>query len=839
MGLPDPTPENVANVKGLLKSPDLDASKRASMEKWLSDSLSHGGNEASPKAAAAQQLMSSLNDDYSPVLAVQSASGKRSLFAEPEHAPANPSGEVQYWNEPSQAEARKAGVPYEEYADKKWQEARAAAEASNTPIIRDKYVVPTTPIGKAKKLAREVSREAPSILDAAVVGADNTVTAGLAHRGLADVAAKTGLDPGLPEQLDAAAEEHPGVASAAGVLSFLGGGGISGAIAKKAARLFGVGATAGKAASSMLPQILKGAGAGAATSVAQGTAEDAVKAADQAIRGQEVNAMDDPASRDAIRAILGGGVGAIAGAAGARAAQHRDTEYSPEAPDIRRVEKAGGELKFFAPNGVKAPPAAQELYNLANEGGEGIPVGSHAEEVAAKKAEPFVSSGAADYLAKTKAQGQKLVEQYLGSSASTHEVEPKKFMEALQGIFKTRTFDADQAGTPYTNSGEFKTAINQLGRVSRPMSDAAAEAARKSNPGAIKMTVDEARKHGFNVAPPEMNDVNVPVQAAPPVAIPPPPKVPNIAGPKPGQSMASWLQERMTGPGGEAPTAPPPPPAPPESIRTAAATDRSPPMFGTSMPAPVNPAIANSPTTPSPGATGPEGQYVIITPRRLTPEKFEEVVHGIDKAAKAASKTASPDKAHALIQKAIREDRDQFPWPAEMGPEPTAKITERDADGVAHEVTVRGWSALHTLHHQALDEAEKTLAATGLTPETAGTAAGSRAVKNSLMGRGTKGSLEAEVAQDALASTPEGRQALANLDILNATQRLRGKATPIGGKLKEIRSLDFRMDPLYRFIASKAGPAGMAGVAGVTQEPPKDDRAAIKALLQSYGIGAQ
>ena len=182
---------------------------------------------------------------------------------------------------------------------------------------------------------------------------------------------------------------------------------------------------------------------------------------------------------------------------------------------------------------------------------------------------------------------------------------------------------------------------------------------------------------------------------------------------------------------------------------------------------------------------------VVLEPREYDARKLEEIIGDIDQQAKAGKANANPDPQWKVIQKAIREDRNQF------GPK---------------------WSKLIADHHEQLNAAEQRSARAGLNeakPYSEMQPNNQQAFDSKLEGfPGNKKSSDAlrAIAADA---SPKVLQELEELGATNAYSKLKNLATPkltesasIGGAVTRLQGLGpatkLRGDALARRLASGA-----------------------------------
>lgn len=223
-----------------------------------------------------------------------------------------------------------------------------------------------------------------------------------------------------------------------------------------------------------------------------------------------------------------------------------------------------------------------------------------------------------------------------------------------------------------------------------------------------------------------------------------------------------------------------PPPSPPVSV----GAPSSPPPELRAKPTPA--------ASQAQAAGLPASQMkVVLEPREYDARKLEEIIGDIDQQAKAGKANANPDPQWKLIQKAIREDRNQF------GPK---------------------WSQLIEKHHEQLNAAEQRSARAGLNeakPYSEMQPNNQQAFDNKLEGfPGNKKSSDAlrAIAADA---SPKVLQELEELGATNAYSKLKNLATPklsetasIGGAVTRLQGLGpaakLRGDALARRLAAGA-----------------------------------
>lgn len=225
------------------------------------------------------------------------------------------------------------------------------------------------------------------------------------------------------------------------------------------------------------------------------------------------------------------------------------------------------------------------------------------------------------------------------------------------------------------------------------------------------------------------------------------------------------------------------PSGPPPELRTPAAATRPVPPMG-APPPPSSPALGGI----------PESEYrVILEPRRFDAKTFEEILGDVDRKAKAGSATATPDPAWKQLQRAVREDREQF------GPE---------------------WSKLIAKHHELLNNVEQRSYHAGIIekkPYSEMQGSSQQTMNGKLVD--FPGGADSQKALRSLAAEADP-QVLRDLEVLggqNAYSKLRGMASPkigetigSGGLAGHLRgfgpAVKLRADALARGVS--AGPTG-------------------------------
>ena len=154
--------------------------------------------------------------------------------------------------------------------------------------------------------------------------------------------------------------------------------------------------------------------------------------------------------------------------------------------------------------------------------------------------------------------------------------------------------------------------------------------------------------------------------------------------------------------------------------------------------------------------------WVVLEPKPMNVQQYEEMVDGVQAAAKVANVKGDPDKMHAEFLRAAMEDRKQVPWPAELGSEP---VIHRALPGDKGSRTITGWAAVQLKKHELLKELETDLFNLGTDRAQATNATtGAAALRNSLGNLGEPGTGLAErAASKHMVNEPGGREALNNI----------------------------------------------------------------------------
>lgn len=226
------------------------------------------------------------------------------------------------------------------------------------------------------------------------------------------------------------------------------------------------------------------------------------------------------------------------------------------------------------------------------------------------------------------------------------------------------------------------------------------------------------------------------------------------------------------------------PSGPPRELRTPIASARPASSQGSTSPPPSGPVIGGI----------PESEYrVILEPRRFDAKTFEEILGDVDRKAKAGNATATPDPAWKQLQRAVREDREQF------GPE---------------------WSRLIAKHHELLNNVEQRSYHAGINekkPYSEMQGSSQQTMNGKLVD--FPGGADSQKALRSLAAEADP-QVLHDLEVLggqNAYSKLSGMANPkigetigSGGLAGHLRgfgpAVKLRADALARGVS--AGPTG-------------------------------
>jgi hypothetical protein len=193
---------------------------------------------------------------------------------------------------------------------------------------------------------------------------------------------------------------------------------------------------------------------------------------------------------------------------------------------------------------------------------------------------------------------------------------------------------------------------------------------------------------------------------------------------------------------------------------------------------------------------------VILKPKPLKPEQMDEVAQALDDLASAASKQGAKDPAWARLQRAVREDRDKFPWPAEMGPAPETTLD----DGTR----VKGWSAFHTLASRDLASLQQRMLDAGIPAgknilrEQAAAGVRQNAIGFREPNRGAK--------DEALMSFMGGQTGpLWDIQAANIGRSLSRVPTSRSSAVQQIR---MRFDPIADVVGRRGIPLGVAATTG-------------------------
>jgi hypothetical protein len=250
--------------------------------------------------------------------------------------------------------------------------------------------------------------------------------------------------------------------------------------------------------------------------------------------------------------------------------------------------------------------------------------------------------------------------------------------------------------------------------------------------------------------------------------------------------------------------------------------------------------VPAQPRNPMSHVPGPEQEaFVVITPKMVSPEQFEQAMQGINNAAKAAEVRGSPDALHAELQQAGFKDRREIKWPAEIPwPKGVSRQVHLTLPGDKGSTTLNDWAAIQAQKAEKLGNMERDLFFMGTTPaEATNETTGARAILNALKTVGNPGSSRAERSLSKFAvDQPGGREALNDMESVNMIEGASGLRNKLGASganplsAHNRHAIGLRLDPAMRAAGTIFPRAGAAA---------PDDRAVIKALLQSYGIGAR
>jgi hypothetical protein len=261
---------------------------------------------------------------------------------------------------------------------------------------------------------------------------------------------------------------------------------------------------------------------------------------------------------------------------------------------------------------------------------------------------------------------------------------------------------------------------------------------------------------------------------------------------------------------------------PTSSTEAAAAVQRNP----SSERMTVDEAIASGFSVPSHDVGG-ETKWVVVEPKPVSVEQYEEFIEGVHNAANAAQVRGRSDRLHAEIQRAAMEDRSQVPWPAELGPKPEI---HRTLEGDRGSKTISGWAAVQQRKHELMKDLERDLFNMNTDrAQATNDTTGARA----LTSLGEPGTDKAERAVSKLTvNEPGGRQALDDVlatNFIEGNSGLRGKTkftgfNPLSAHNREAAAL--RLDPTMQTLGRVLPRVGAAA--------PEDDKAVIKRLLSGF-----
>lgn len=190
---------------------------------------------------------------------------------------------------------------------------------------------------------------------------------------------------------------------------------------------------------------------------------------------------------------------------------------------------------------------------------------------------------------------------------------------------------------------------------------------------------------------------------------------------------------------------------------------------------------------------------VIIKPRPLNAQQMDEVVKGVDRLAKAATKQGAADEGFAELQRATRADRGHFRWDPALGNEPPDFNL---ADGTP----VTGYNKFQHFAGQRLSDIERRMTEAGIpqggnvTEEQA--AAGIEGKARNFRNLGSRASDEALLSFSA----PGPLFDVAASRFVDTA----GQGVEAGTRSSAIRSGRLAIDPVTRFFERAAVPIGTA-----------------------------
>lgn len=211
------------------------------------------------------------------------------------------------------------------------------------------------------------------------------------------------------------------------------------------------------------------------------------------------------------------------------------------------------------------------------------------------------------------------------------------------------------------------------------------------------------------------------------------------------------------------------------------------------------------PTPPSRGAGPaiggvPESEYrVILEPRTFDAKTFEEILGDVDRKAKAGSATATPDPAWKQLQRAIRQDREQF-----------------GSD----------WTNLIAKHHEMLNDTEQRSYHAGINekrPYKEMQGSSQQTMNGKLVGF-PESSDAAKALRELAASDPAVAKDLEVLGGQNAYSKLRGMANPRIGETLGSGGLSGHLRGLGPSVRLRADAIARGVSAGPTGEPTVSPR---------------